>query len=796
MKSIKAKLYRRCYGMFLIFISVAFIGEMSVSARPNQIKMAKKAKEIAIKSKLLKGICAVELIRPDILSITLDGGIVGNLDDNPEKCKALGGPDDLQNPDGFTISSKSDKNYQPGIKPVKVGRASYEWYNCMDSKGRWALVINKIFRHDYFLYLPKPLRSGQKYTITVNKKDSDGIFPNTIDFTYDAAKTSSKTIKINQVGYNFVAGKRYAYLGWWAGSGGPVDYSGFKTFSVVDENGGGKVLEGEIKLRAKGDKNSGEDIYEMDISKLKPGKYHIQIPGFARSETFHVGGQRSFELFYQTMRAFFHQRCGQEFKQPWTRFKKPACHDKVAENGEFVGPGSLSSIYPNNKHSLKYEPKPGEKVRNFKGGYHDASDFDTFTDHLPATSQILGAFEMYPKAFTDKQLNIPESGNGVPDLLDEAEWGLSFYLDHQYENGSVPLGRINLCDALKQNIEGGKKAPMPPFGIIPPRKSSTPVFAAVAAQFARCIRPFDAKKADRYLAAATKAFEYASKHTAEEEWKKFYSKETPILHPDVKHNKKKPGTGQDDWLRQCSWAAGELLKTTGDRKYNEYLVANYKKLPYWYGNGYRLWPYLTCDKKLVDPEIRKYLLDELVANSSFGANKLVSRTQEAGYRMGNGKTTICGWGACQGANHGDILLRAYFLTKDRKYLDAACLNADWHLGANPLSKTLVTNMGYRHPNRPEISYFLYDGTENSDPQGKTVCGLSVYGIGPPLHSYPGRWPLWRSWRDVWDNFAEIYSEFTIAQTTGPVAMLYAVLYALEKEAGTVPDNVKSENPEG
>ena len=84
---------------------------------------------------------------------------------------------------------------------------------------------------------------------------------------------------------------------------------------------------------------------------------------------------------------------------------------------------------------------------SFQGGYHDAADFDTFAYHLPATAQVLTAYELYPAAFGDGDLDLPESGNGVPDVLDEAEWGLSFYIDHQYPNGAIPLGRVNHCDA-------------------------------------------------------------------------------------------------------------------------------------------------------------------------------------------------------------------------------------------------------------------------------------------------------------------------------------------------------------
>jgi endoglucanase len=491
-----------------------------------------------------------------------------------------------------------------------------------------------------------------------------------------------------------------------------------------------------------------------------------------------VGGAGTHELYYHTMRAFFHQRCGQEFKEPWTWVRKPAYHTELWESGNFVaGPGAIHHSPGNRDEHAHYEPKPGEKKTSFRGGYHDAADFDTFTYHLPATAQILTAYELYPQAFGDGDLDLPESGNGVPDVLDEAEWGLSFYLDHQYPNGAIPLGRINHCDARSQNIEGGKEAPMPPFGLLPPMRLSTPTFAAVAAQFSRLIRKYDAAEADCYLAAAQKAFDYAKDRGPEDVWREFTTAEVPLL----KHEKRK-----QNWIPHLTWVAGELLAATGEAQYNDYFVEHRRETMHWHLRGMRWWAYLRCDKELVDQALR----DELVARLLQDADKRVAATEEAAYRMGNGRGTACGWGACQGANHGDLLLRAYVLTRDQKYLDAACLNADWHLGANPLSKTLLTNMGYRHPRRPEISWFLYEEPDR-DMSGNTVKGIAIYGIGPPLRLHTGeRWPLWRSWRDVWNRFAEIYSEFTVPQTCGPAAILYATLYGMEKEAGLIPEGSK------
>jgi len=743
-----------------------------------QIRLARQGWAQAAKEGWLEGIRQVDLLRADLLSVTLDPGIVGALDTKPFVCRAMGGPQDYQKPDAFSITSPTDPRYKQPVHPTDVGRTTYEGRNSMDAKKLWALFVNIIHWHDYFLALPHPLQSGHTYTLRVEtSKERDPRFKYEWKLPYDERKTATKAIKINQVAYSAMARRRYAYLGWWAGDKGKVDYAALESFEAIDEKTGKPVLNGPITLREAGDTNSGEDVYQMDISKLPPGRYHIHILGFARSETLRIGGAGIHELYYHTMRAFFHQRCGQELGPPHTWVRKPACHTEIWESGHFVaGPGAIHHSPGNRFQHANYEPEPGEARRSFKGGYHDAADFDTFTYHLPATEQILTAWELHPGAFADGDLDLPESGNGIPDLIDEAEWGLSFYIDNQYPNGAVPLGRGNLCDAFRQNIAAGKQAPIPPFGILPPARESTPTFAAVAARFARVIRKHDPAKAARYLAAARKAFDYAKTHDPKAICEAFSTEDIKLL----PHEKRR-----HFWIPTLTWAAAELLLATGEAAYNDFITRHRRDVFHWVRQAQRWWPYLMCDANVADPELQAEMRRRLIE----AADKKVASTEEAAYRMGNGKGRACGWGACQGANHGDLLLRAYTLTRDHKYLDAACHNADWHLGANPLSKTLITHMGTRHPRRPEISWFLYEEPDR-DMSGCTVKGISIYGIGPPLKSYPGQWPLWRSWRDVWDRFAEIYSEFTVPQTCGPAAILYATLYGLEKDAGLIPKDSK------
>ena len=230
---------------------------------------------------------------------------------------------------------------------------------------------------------------------------------------------------------------------------GAINYDQYTTFKVYDEISGNIVLDDQpIVLKRYDDVNSGEHIYEMDISTLGSGTYHIRIPGLGRSDTFYVGGQAVQNLYYKTMRGFYHQRCGTVHEEPYTWVTKPDYFRQVYESGNPVLGKPNCWVNPPDE----YIPYPGEEIRTFSGGYHDAADFDSFTYHLWATLDILLAYEMFSTAFEDGDLNIPESGNGIPDILDEAEWGLKTFLELQNPDGSVPLGRGNESDGFRQNL--------------------------------------------------------------------------------------------------------------------------------------------------------------------------------------------------------------------------------------------------------------------------------------------------------------------------------------------------------
>ena len=675
------------------------------------------------KNGMAQGVREVQLIRPDLIAVTIDASIAKGAGMAGEAAAAM------QVPEAFAIEQDGGAT----VAPAKVGRLSYEYWN--GNVGRF--VQNTFYWHTYYLQLSAPLKTGAKYRVVAKQLPKD--LTTSLELSFDEATSITPAIKVNQVGYSELAKRRYAYLGWWAADLGAVDYGGFKNFRVVNEGDQSVALEGSIRPRNTSDELSGEAVYEMDLSALKPGKYHILVPGLGRSNSFAVGGDAMRQLYYDTNRAFLHQRCGHALAKPYSDFTRPACHLEVYKSGFLV----------------EGRPPRDEPKRHFRGGYHDAADYDVFEYHLRSTAQVLAMYALAPEKFTDGDLNLPESGNGVPDVLDEANWGLLAYLETQLPDGGVPYGRGNDEDAIR-DWEREHNGVRPEYGLFPPDASWNMEYAATASQYARLVQKYDEARAKEYLASARKAFDWGLANLASS--------------PADRGGK-----------LYAAWAASELFETTGEDAYN----AAFKKL---YAEGavkdaswklaqampICIWTYASSKQAGVDPKVQGELKQHLVRM----ADEIVKNTDLPAYRVGRGpEAKGNGWGNLNGGGRwADPCIRAYVLTKDQKYLDAASLNADFQLGANPLSKTFITGMGARPPLHPQISEFLYTGPGKT---GTTVRGITVYGLtGDEPKWYPSI-PPWRRWRDMGNGGAEISSEFTITETIGASAMLYSFLYTTQ-----------------
>jgi len=263
----------------------------------------------------------------------------------------------------------------------------------------------------------------------------------------------------------------------------------------------------------------------------------------------------------------------------------------------------------------------------------------------------------------------------------------------------------------------------------------------VAAQYSRAIRPFDAAQADRFLAQARKAYEWALRHQEDE------------------YELKGMSYGRIPWKMAWAWAAAELYKTTGEERYHKDFLAlagnDKETFAFQWGDEdpdvqFFRWTYASMKDRPVDTKVQQRFADHLVRWADAQLRRLDSRP----YRISS--RTEGSYGQLGGAASTALAAAAYVLTGEQKYLDGASLNADWELGANPLSRSFIAALGDRPPLNPVTRYFTEDGKLLMQGGGGAPMPGAV-ALGPSWNDdhmgerYPAKIPGWRAYLD--DRFA-------------------------------------------
>ena len=476
-------------------------------------------------------------------------------------------------------------------------------------------------------------------------------------------EAGSVQIKVDQVGYLPDAAKLAVVTG--AGT----------TFEVKRASDNVVVFKGTLGAASQA-KDTGDSVQIADFTKLREaGTYYLDVPGVGRSWTFAIKRDVFSHTYYLAMRAFYGQRCGTavDLGTEFPGYTHAACHLK----GEFHASSG----------------KQGE--RDNVGGWHDAGDYGRYVVNSGITTgTLLWTWEIYGPKVKGIKLNIPESGNGTPDILNETRWNLEWMLTMQDEDGGAwhkqtsekfPGFVMPEDDHSTSEVIGTGQAPYK-------STCATADLAAVAAIAARVYPPFDAKFAARNLEAARKAWLWTEKY------------------PNVVF-KNPPGVNTGEYGdSNCSderlWAAAELWRTTGDAAYNEYFVKQYpdfrQALDTMAPEGWNnvavmgLWTYALSKQKAADAAV----VADIKKRTAAAGHAIVEQTQKNPYRVSLLSKDYV-WGSNGvAANYGMELLVANVLAPDPAFVESAQDDLHYLLGRNTFSLSWVTQVGmnpYRHP---------------------------------------------------------------------------------------------------
>lgn len=497
---------------------------------------------------------------------------------------------------------------------------------------------------------------------------------------------------VDQAGYRTNAQKRF-----WTN----ISADSFSVFVLGSQ---ALVLRGKLNFFSANEPATGMCLYTGDFTQVKtPGRYVIQPDGGSFSFPVTISDSVYQPVFRKALKGYYFQRCGLNLVGTFAgAYYHPACHTLDAT----------------------YHPSGGYTGFHLTtGGWHDAGDYGKYVVNAGISlGTLLMAYEWFPHLFQTDNLNIPESGNGIPDILDESRYELEWLLKMQDNDGGVfhKVTRENFAPFLMPQNDNAARFIY--------RKSSTATadFAAVAARAARVFAGFDGAFSSTCQAAAVFAWQYLQTHPA-------------IVPPGGFHNPAGTNTGEygdSDDRDERLWAAAELFASTGDSAYLQYFQLHQPALgwisePFSWQNvkGLALLTYLgNPNIPSSDPlqvQIRSSLnaycqqLLMRMAGNGFGVS-----LNPGEYRWGSNSTVL---------NNAIYLIMNYMETVNELYLQAAEEQLHYILGQNAHNMSFVTGVGTASPLHPHHRPSAADAVAAPVP-GLLVGGPDQYRSDPALQA--------------------------------------------------------------
>lgn len=427
---------------------------------------------------------------------------------------------------------------------------------------------------------------------------------------------------------------------------------------------------------------SAETVRVADFSALaRPGTYRIEVAGLAPSAPFTIGANPYRALGDAALKAFYLNRASTPIDArhggAWAR---PAGHpdDRVLVHA-----------------SAATAARPAGTVLSSPGGWYDAGDYNKYVVNSGiATYTLLAAYEHYPAWFAH-DTGIPESGDAVPDVLDEAMWNLAWMLAMQDPaDGGVYHKLTNL---RFDGIVMPHAAQATPRYLVAKSTAAALDFAATMAVASRVLAPYEARwpgMPARMLAAAQSAWRWAEANPA-------VVFKNP---PDVATGEYGDGQLDDEF----AWAAAELFIATGEARYAQALLRRDAPLatPSWGKVAALGWISLAHHRERLAPGLDRALVERRLDGL---AAQLAATWRAGGYRVPLAAPDFV-WGSNAVVLNGAmVLLQAYRIKPQPDYLQAAQSGLDYVLGRNPLDRSFVTGFGARPPLHPHHRPSMADG---------------------------------------------------------------------------------------
>jgi hypothetical protein len=667
----------------------------------------------------------------------------------------------------------------------------------------YAPLAKRDLRIGNWLYLQLATHIADGQRVEVSRPDT-ALGPANVRWSAQAdALRWSPAIHVNQTGYLATFPKK-AMVGYYLGSLGELSVDAAPGFKLIEAGSGKEVFHGPLAGRREQGFNfpTYQKVLEADFTGFKtPGEYRLVVPGLGASFPFFIdeGVAAAFARAYAL--GLYHQRCGTSNALPFTRFTHGPCHTAAAEvltmqhtNQQRFLAEDTADYTNNTRHTAPQLKNSSASLYPFvrlgkidvSGGHHDAGDYGKYTlDSAALIHYLVFAVDSFPGVGALDNLGLPESGDGLSDVLQEAKWEADFLAKMQDEDGGFYFLVYPRDRKYENNVLPDQGDPQ----IVWP-KNTAATAAAVAALAQAASSPLFKKQfpdaAGLYLEKAKKGWDFLDRAIGKFGKDGAYQKLThygdEFMHDD-----------------ELAWAACEMFLATGENAYHDKWAKwldpadpRTRRWGWWrlfegYGCAIRSYAFAAKAGKVKREQLDRWLLrrceDEIVKGGEDQLRYARDSAYGTSFPVEGKRFRSAAW--YFSLDRAFDLAAAYHIDHPvlndprPQFLEAILSNLNYEGGCNPVNVCYVTGLGWKRQREIVHHYAMNDRRllpPSGLPLGNVQAGfgwLEFYQRELGALSFPpdGARDLPYPFYDRWGDSFNVNAEFVIANQARALATL-------------------------
>lgn len=678
--------------------------------------------------------------------------------------------------------------------------------------------------NNLYLHLASPIAEGQAVQVL---NPSGSIITSSMQFSNVASATRySPAIHVNQEGYvpGFV---KKAMVGYYLGNGGELDIPAGNGFRIINAASGATVFQGALTWRE--DQGSEivpapyQKVYQADFTAFRaPGEYMLVVPGLGASLPFLIdeGIAMGFARTYAL--GLYHQRCGGEVGLPHSRHDHSACHtaqadiplpaasfsytwNKIAEkSGENVNPRQTAPRLMNEASQL-YPILNRGKI-DISHGHHDAGDYSKYTiNSAGLLHHLMFAADSFNGVAALDNLGLPESGDGISDVMQLAKWEADFLSKIQDSDGGFYFLIYPRNRAYENDVEPDQGDAQV---VWPKTTSATAAAVGALAQIGSSPRFKAAYPAEAaaYLAKAKLGWTFLinaiNTHGKDGAYQKITHYGDQFMHDD-----------------ELAWAAAAMFAATGEAQYHTKLKEwwsdpsspstlhwGWWRLFEGYGCAARSYAFAVRSGRLSAGQLDAAYLAKCEREITLAAQDRTTDAREHAYGSSFPPETkrILSAGWFFSSERAFDIAAGYQLDPRAEFTEAMISNMNYEGGCNPVNMPHLTGMGWKRQRQIVHQWAHNDRRElppSGIPQGNVVSHFSYLEnykgelnamCFPGNDVNPGRYAMYDRWTDAHNVTAE-FVNVDQARGLGTLAFLATLTQAKSTAWKAAPATISVQN---